>query len=220
MTPYTIGFDVGGTRLKSGGVTRQGKLLAQGVASSGANLGPEVLLKSLITEVERISRSTKAKPHSIGLALPGGVHPNRGVVALPGKLDGLEGYPLVPKLQKAVGIPVIAENDGRVSILAEKYYGLARNKKWAVSLTLGTGVGSGVMLDGQILRDPHLPFGTHMGHIGHQAGGPPLRCGPQGASVVIRAAGGRLCLTGARGTATMLCSATALAMAVRDGLQR
>jgi glucokinase len=194
MIPYTIGFDVGGTRLKSGGVTRQGKLLAQGVASSGANLGPEVLLKSLINEVERISRTAKAKPRSIGLALPGGVHPNRGIVALPGKLDGLEGYPLVPKLQKAVGIPVVAENDGRVSILAEKHFGLARNKKWAVSLTLGTGVGSGVMLDGQILRDPHLQFGTQMGHI------------------VIQAAGGRLCLTGARGTATMLCSATALAM--------
>jgi glucokinase len=121
---------------------------------------------------------------------------------LPGKLDGLEGYPLVLKLQKAVGIPAVAENDGRVSILAEKHYGLARNKKWAVTLTLGTGVGSGVMPDGQILRDPHLQFGTQLGHI------------------VIQAAGGRLCLTGARGTATMLCSATALAMAVRDGLQR
>jgi glucokinase len=141
MTPYTIGFDVGGTRLKSGGVTRQGRLLAQGVASSGGNLGPEVLLKSLITEVERISRRAKARPLSIGLALPGGVHPKRGVVALPGKLDGLEGYPLVPKLQKAVGVPVVAENDGRVSILAEKHYGLARNKKWVGTLTLGTGVG-------------------------------------------------------------------------------
>ena len=183
-------------------MTRQSKLLAQGVASSGANLGPEVLLKSLIAQVERISRSSKGMPCSIGLAVPGGVHPERGVVALPGKWDGLEGYPLVPKLQKAVGIPVVAENDGRVSILAEKHYGLARNKKWAVTLTLGTGVGSGVMLDGQILRDPHLQFGTQMGHI------------------VIQAAGGRLCLTGARGTATMLCSATALAMAVRDGLQR
>jgi glucokinase len=202
MASYTIGFDVGGTRLKSGGVTRLGKLLAQGVASSGANLGPEALLKSLIAEVERVSRKENAKPHFIGLALPGGVHPKRGIVASPGKLDGLEGYPLVPKLQRAVGIPVVAENDGRVSILAEKHYGLARNKKWVVTLTLGTGVGSGVMLDGQILRDPHLQFGTQMGHI------------------VLQAAGGRLCLTGARGTATMLCSATALAMAVRDGLQR
>jgi len=202
MISYTIGFDVGGTRLKSAGVTLQGKLLAEGVASSGANLGPEALLESLVTEVTRISQRARSRPRSIGLALPGGVQANRGVVALPGKLDRLEGFPLVTKLQKAVGIPVIAENDGRASMLAEKHYGLAKNKKWAVSLTLGTGVGSGVMLDGRILRDPHLQFGTQMGHI------------------VIQAAGGRLCLTGARGTATMLCSATALAMAVRDGLQR
>lgn len=102
-------------------------------------------------------------------------------MALPGKLDGLEGYPLVPKLEKAVGIPVVAENDGRVSMVAEKHYGLARRKKWAVSLTLGTGVGSGVMLDGQILRDPHLQFGTQMGHI------------------VIQAAGGRLLPHGSSG---------------------
>ena len=106
ISPYTMGFDVGGTRLKSGGVTEQGKLLAQGVASSGAHLGPDVLLESLVAEVERISRQAKSRPLSIGLALPGGVHPNRGVVALPGKLDGLEGYPLVLKLQKAVGIPL------------------------------------------------------------------------------------------------------------------
>ncbi|HXX94508.1 MAG TPA: ROK family protein, partial [Planctomycetota bacterium] len=66
---------------------------------------------------------------------------------------------------------------------------------------LGTGVGSGVLLDGQILRDPHLQFGTQMSHITLQVGG-------------------RLCLTGNRGTAEMLCSATALAMQVRDGLQR
>jgi hypothetical protein len=62
MTPYTIGFDVGGTRLKSGGVTQQGKLLVQGVASSGAHFGPEVLLELLAGEVERISRKAKAKP--------------------------------------------------------------------------------------------------------------------------------------------------------------
>ena len=138
MTSYTIGFDVGGTRLKSGGVTRQGKLLAK-VLHPRAPPRARGTLKSLIAEVERISRKANAKPHFIGLALPGGVHSKRGIVALPGKLDGLEGYPLVPKLQKAVGIPVVAENDGRVSIFAEKHYGLARNKKWAVTLTLGTG---------------------------------------------------------------------------------
>ena len=61
-----------------------------------------MLLRSLISEVERISRKAKAKPHFIGLALPGGVHPKRGIVALPGKLDGLEG-PLVPNCRGLSG---------------------------------------------------------------------------------------------------------------------
>ena len=72
----------------------------------------------------------------------------------------------------------------------------------SVCLTIGTGVGSGVMLDGQILRDPFLQFGTQLGQS------------------MLQADGGRLCITGARGTAETLCSATALAMQVRDGLQR
>jgi glucokinase len=123
-------------------------------------------------------------------------------VFLPGKFKDIVGYPLVRNLRKRSGIPIVAENDGRISILAEKFYGQARNKKWVVCLTIGTGVGSGVMLDGLVLRDPHLQFGTQTGHL------------------VLQSDGGRLCLTGARGTAETLCSATALAMAVRDGLER
>ncbi|MEW5974849.1 MAG: ROK family protein [Acidobacteriota bacterium] len=198
---YVIGMDVGGTRLKSGAVSRGGRLLASGISPTGARQGPKALLESLKSEVERISARLGYAPVAVGLGFPGAVDPANGVVLLPGRLKGLEGYAIVPKLAKALRIPVVAENDGRISILAEKHYGLARDKKWVVTITLGTGVGSGVMLDGQILRDPHLQFGTQMSHIVIQVGG-------------------RLCLTGARGTGEMLCSATALAMAVRDGLQR
>ncbi|MBI3857958.1 MAG: ROK family protein, partial [Planctomycetes bacterium] len=104
--------------------------------------------------------------------------------------------------QFALKIALDADNDARLAMIAEKEFGLARGKQWALTITLGTGVGSGVMLDGRILRDPHLQFGTQASHM------------------VIQAAGGRLCLTGARGTAEMLCSATALAQQVRDGLAR
>ncbi len=201
-TPYVIGFDVGGTRIKSGAVTRRGRMRAPGVQPSGFTLVPRKLLKALRDEVKRIEAVMGQPPAAIGLGFPGAVDPTQGVVLLPGKVKGLEGYPIVPNLAKATGLPVIADNDGRLSIYAEALYGLARNQKWALTMTIGTGVGSGVMLDGHILRDPHLQFGTQMSHIVQQADG------------------GRLCLIGARGTAEMRCSATALAMAVRDGLQR
>lgn len=199
---YVIGFDVGGTRLKSGAVTRSGRLLAEGIAPTDGHRGPEALLGRLAAEVERIQARLRRPPRAIGVALPGAVAPGRGIVLLPGRLDGLAGFPLVPRLRRRLGLPVVADNDGRAALVAEHRFGLARGRRWAVSLTLGTGVGSGVLLDGRVLRDPHLQFGTQLSHI------------------VIQAAGGRLCLTGARGTAEMLCSATALASAVRDGLER
>lgn len=202
MKEYVIGFDVGGSRLKSGAVTRRGRLQAPGINPSGFTLGPRKLLQTLKGEVERITARMGGLPQAIGLGFPGAVHPEIGVVYLPGKLKGLQGFPIVQRLAKTTGVPVVADNDGRISIYAEKYYGLAQKHDWALTITLGTGVGSGVLLDGKILRDPHLQFGTQMSHI------------------VLQALGGRLCITNARGTAEMLCSATALANQVRDGLSR
>ena len=201
MTEYVIGFDVGGTRLKSGAVTREGRLLAQGIAPSDAHLGPRALLERLAEEVNATARKLRAAPRAIGIGMPGAVRPDQGIVLLPGRLKGLENFPIVAKLARATKLPVVADNDARLAMIAESTFGLARGKSWALTITLGTGVGSGVLLDGRILRDPHLQFGTQMSHVTIQAGG-------------------RLCLTGNRGTAEMLCSATALAMQVRDALQR
>ncbi len=202
MKNFVIGFDLGGTRLKSGAVTRGGKVYAAGIQPSGYHMVPKTLVKTYIQEVERIGAVLEGKPKAIGLAYSGAVDPKKGVVYLPGKVKGLEGYPIVTELEQRLGIPVIADNDGRISIYAESAFGQAKDCKWAVTITLGTGVGSGVMLDGKILRDPHLQFGTQMGHI------------------VQRAGDGRLCITNARGTAEMFCSATALTSNVRNGLAR
>jgi glucokinase len=199
---YVIGCDVGGTRLKYVALTEAGKPLRSCLTCSGADRGPEYLVESMVAIAAQCEAELRARPGALAFGISGAVDPERGVVMLPGKFANLEGYPLVPRLRKKLRIPVVAENDGRVSIIAEKYYGAARKRKWAVCLTIGTGVGSGVMLDGQILRDPFLQFGTQIGHI------------------ILQADGGRLCITGARGTAETLCSATALAMQVRDGLQR
>ncbi|NKB66812.1 MAG: ROK family protein [Candidatus Latescibacteria bacterium] len=202
MKKYVIGFDVGGTRLKSGAVSPGGRMAARGTVPSGFAMGPKSLVKLVAGEVERIAAKNSAAPQAVGLAFPGAVQPDLGVVFLPGKLKGLQGYPIVPELEQKLGLPVVADNDGRISMLAEATYGQARQHDWALTLTLGTGVGSGVKLDGRVLRDPHLQFGTQMSHI------------------VMRAGAGRLCITGARDTAEMSCSATALAMAVREGLAR
>ncbi len=158
-------------------------------------------MSTVLDHVHRIRRTLGSSPGCVALGFPGAVDPNRGIVLLPGKLS-LEGYPVVPMLHEALRVPVLADNDGRLSILAEAHYGQARHHQWAVSITLGTGVGSGVMLDGSILRDPHLQFGTQASHI------------------IQQSSSHRRCITRGVGTANILCSATALAIATRDGLAR
>ena len=74
-------------------------------------------------------------PQGIGLGFSGAVDPAVGVVMLPGKLQ-LEGFPTMPRLAEATGVPMIADNDGRLSILAEAAYGQARAHRWAVTITL------------------------------------------------------------------------------------
>jgi len=199
---YVLGFDVGGTRLKAGAVSRTGRLLAQEIIPTGALAGPRALLLSIVSLARSLEKTMGGPAGAVGLGLPGAINPERGIVLLPGRLKGLENFPIVPKLRKAFGVPVIADNDARLAMIAEKEFGQARGKGWALTITIGTGLGSGVLIDGRILRDPHLQFGTQASHM------------------VLQSQGGRLCFTGARGTAEMLCSAVALAQQVRDGLSR
>ncbi|RMH11020.1 MAG: ROK family protein [Gammaproteobacteria bacterium] len=201
MGTYAIGIDIGGTRMKCGAVSPSGKILAQHVVPSNASRGTRGLLKGIAETVNEFERRL-GKPAGIGLGLSGVVDPEFGVRYLPGKFKGLEGFDIVPRLRKRLGVPVWADNDGLLAMLAEHRFGQAKQVKWAATLTIGTGVGSGVILDGRILREPSFLFGTQIGHC------------------VLQNYGGKYCLTTARGTAETLCSCTALALSVRDGLQR
>lgn len=199
--PYAIGVDVGGTRIKAGAVGVSGRLLGEFIVPTPAHGGQRALLAAVDSLVRRLRRRW-GSPCGVGLALSGVVDPRFGVVYLPGKVKGLQGLPLVPVLARSLGIPVLADNDGRLAMLAEWRFGAARGESWAATLTLGTGIGSGVVVDGKMPRDPGLQFGTQAGHL------------------VLQADGGKACLTTCLGTAETLCSCTALVMAVRDALQR
>jgi len=197
-----IGVDWGGTRIKCGLVSGSGVVLFSKTVSLPKDASFASIVDLIIDHVRDFAAKQQGPVDGIGLALTGPVDPNHGVVYLPGKIDGLEGYPLVPRFREVLGTPVFATNDGLAAMFAEKHVGHAKGCRYAVAVTLGTGVGSGVMVDGRIPDDPRFMFGTQIGHL------------------VINTSDDRLCLTGARGTGEMNCSATALALAVRSGLQR
>lgn len=201
MNEYLLGVDWGGTRIKLGAVSMEGELLSHEIMDT-PNTSTAREVYGVVAEKLRTFINRAGRPAGIGLGLTGVTDPELGVVLLPGKISGLEGFEIVPNLRAEFGMPVWADNDGKVALYAERHVGKARGRSWVVLLTIGTGIGSGVMLDGKILNDPRFMFGTQAGHL------------------VIDLSCDQLCLTGARGTGEMLCSATALVLGTRSGLQR
>jgi glucokinase len=202
MTNYVLGVDWGGTRIKLGAVSADGRVTSGEIVETPMVEDVEQTYQALVARLHSIANKQGAPPLGVGLALTGPTNPDLGAVLLPGKIKGLEGFPVVQRLRENFGQAVWAQNDGIAAMYAEKHVGLAKEHSWAVVLTIGTGVGSGIMLDGRILQDPRFMFGGQVVHM------------------VIDFSHDQLCLTGARGTGEMLCSATSLALAVRSGLQR
>src|SRR5690349_2055858 len=100
-TDYTIGLDIGGTRIKAGAVTREGQVLHGAVMPTHAHEGPERLVAAAAQYVQAAERELGRPARGIGLGLSGAVDPDLGPVLLPGKFRGLEGFPIVPRLREA-----------------------------------------------------------------------------------------------------------------------
>lgn len=197
----TVGLDIGGTRLKGGVLDAAGRVLARDVEPTRPGQSLQDLEKQLDALVERLAHASGGKLAGIGASITGPVDPDVGCVYLPGKIRGLDRHPTVPYLRKRWRVPVTADNDGRLAAYAEWKAGAGRGVDNLVVFTLGTGIGSGVVLDGRLLTDRHFQLGTQCGHMVIDMSGPP-------------------CLTGAHGTGESLASVTALVQEVRGALAR
>ncbi len=156
----TIGIDLGGTRIKgvlldtdTGDVLH--KLISPTNDSEGGNW------KAVIAQTVAQLKSVAAEPiRGVGLAAPGLPTPdNTAIACMPGRLQGLEGF----DWSNWLGEPVRVLNDAHAALMAEARFGAARSARNALLLTLGTGVGGGLLIDGQLYQG----FFQMAGHVGH-----------------------------------------------------
>jgi glucokinase len=199
-TPYLVGVDIGGTRLKTGLVRLDGSVERPTVDDT-AGMPFAAVLDRITGHVAAHLDAGGVGAIGLGVALPGIVEGEFGSRYLPGKVLGIEGFPLRDELERLFGLPVRCANDGQAATLAEWKFGAARGIDDVVGLTLGTGIGSGVVIGGQLLATSNLATGVSVGHFTIQTGG-------------------RLCLCGNRGCAETLVSANAVAGRLRDALTR
>lgn len=163
-----IGADLGGTKMLVGVVDSSQRVLHRGQEPSHGQSGEEVLA---LLERE-IREALAAQPDAVtaGLGIPCTIDRRRGVAINAVNLP-LSDVPIRDRMRERLPIPVYIDNDANVAALAEQLYGAARGARDVVMLTVGTGIGGGLVLDGEIYRGS-LGAGAELGHMVIDSDGP------------------------------------------------
>lgn len=191
--PWYAGFDVGGTRIKCVAMSADGRVLAEHTQTSAGRPFDDMVALMIERAGDWVARFGHVS--GIGVATPGIVRLNEGPVSLPGRLGGSEGYPVVERLSTEFACTVVCLNDGDAAALGEHRFGAGRGVSRLVVVTLGTGIGGGIVLDGRLLGDLVTGEGSYLGHMVQQHNGDPCLCGSRGCAetlVSANAVAGRL----------------------------
>ncbi len=180
MKHYTIGVDVGGTNIKLGLVDRSGVIVARAFLDTKSfykrktKLIDEIVgaIRDLIDEKKLVSKDILG----IGLGLPGLIDSKRGIVNFLPNVPGWKNVPLKSIIQKKLYIPTFIDNDVNVITLGEWKFGAGKGYKNLMCMTLGTGVGGGLILNGSLYRGEGFVAGE-LGHMPLNEKGPDCNCG-------------------------------------------
>jgi glucokinase len=203
-TERHLGLDLGGTNLKVAVLERSDRegeppvLLATDTLPTHAERGPDGVV-AVMVEAGLAAIATHGPVATIGIGVPGLFDRDTGVIRLFPNFPGpWTGYPLKARLEEGLGRPVVFINDARAHTLAESRMGAGRGARTMALVTLGTGIGGGLIVDGRL----HLGTGTG-GEIGHQTvleDGPMCGCGNRGCAEALAQA---KAITTAAGKATV-----------------
>lgn len=160
-----VGVDLGGTIVRAGAFNAQGKMLAMGETPIEAARGPEFGLQKMQRLIEKVcSDPGPGTLAGIGIGSTGPVYPLEGIINNPFTLPTWENVHIRDWMEKAFHVPVTLENDADVAALGEYWQGAGQDSRRLYAVTVGTGVGTALILDGEIYRglDGAHPEGGHM----------------------------------------------------------
>ena len=171
--------DIGGTKIAVGLIDDDGRVSCRVEAATEAGRGYPAGLQKISEILRQILARTGAAMRGIGIGSTGMLDPIRGEFLDVDFLPGWEGKNPVEDLSRAFGVSAAIENDGDAGALAEAYWGAGRSKSRLVYVTIGTGIGGGIVLDGKLYRGV---AGSHpeIGHHVMEASGPECTCGFRG----------------------------------------
>lgn len=198
--PYVIGIDMGGTNTAFGIVDARGNVIASSSIKTRKHSKIEDYIDELYTEITRLIYANDAqdKIQGIGIGAPNANY-FTGIIEDGVNLPWPTPIPLAELVSKKFGIPAVITNDANAAAIGEMTYGVARGLKDFIMITLGTGVGSGIVINGQMVYG-HDGFAGELGHV------------------IMKRNNGRTCGCGRTGCLEAYCSATGVARTAREFL--
>lgn len=199
--PYVVGIDIGGTNTVFGIVDARGVVLASSSIKTRKHATVEAYIDELHAELTKLMEANDAidKVHGIGIGAPNANY-YTGTIEQGVNLPWPTPIPLAQLVSDKFGIPVSITNDANAAAIGEMTYGAARGLKDFIMITLGTGVGSGIVINGQMTYG-HDGFAGELGHM------------------IVKRNNGRLCGCGRTGCLEAYCSATGVARSAREFLE-
>jgi len=159
---YIAAIDLGPTRTRLAVADLRGEMLAHDVVPTPSKVSPEALLSRLAAALRRVleqARLPMERLVAVGAGAPGAVAWDTGVVTFAPNLGGWTHVPMRDVLQRELGVPAIVENDVNLAILGERWRGAAQGHETCAYITVGTGIGAGIIVDGLLHRGHHFIAG-------------------------------------------------------------
>src|SRR6202140_4318278 len=180
MPEYAIGLDLGGTNLRAAAVDHGGKLLDKTSGATHFSEGREAVMADMVRAISLLrEKHGPADLAGIGIGVPGFISLKEGIIRNSNNLPFLENFPIRDEIERRLGTFVILENDANAAALGEKWMGAGKHVDDLVLLTLGTGVGGGIISGGKVLRG-FVGMAGELGHITVVPNGYPCGCGNRG----------------------------------------
>lgn len=177
---YSIGLDLGGTNLRAAAMDRTGTFLEKVSGRTTEAGGKEALLAGMASLINGLkSKFGSGGLAGIGVGVPGFILLKEGVITNSNNLACLENSPIRDEMEALLGTRVILENDANAAALGEKWMGAGRDVDELVLLTLGTGIGGGIIIGGRALHG-YLGMAGELGHMTVVPIGNPCGCGNRG----------------------------------------
>ncbi len=174
-----VGIDVGGTYIKGGVVRDDGTVLAEKNKKTNGNQGPDAVLESIVRLVQELISESEAPVQGVGVGVPGQIDVARGMVREAPNLPALRNIPVQQALGKRLDLPVRLDNDANVAALGEHAWGAGQGARDMLMVTLGTGVGGGLILRNELYHGAVGAAGE-FGHTVIDHDGPLCGCGRRG----------------------------------------